>query len=210
TRAVQVLAQCRNLARRMHLKDDLTAAHLLMIPDLWRSATPDAALPVIQEPARRAVRLALAALDKMRRAEGSQLGGDLARRLRFLESQVQRIERRAPRAALRLRRQLLARIKELDLPSRPDPVRLEREIAVCITRGDISEELVRLRSHCSQFAQLAGTGRPAGRTLDFLIQEMLREVNTIGSKAGDTDIVRRVVALKAELERIREQVQNVE
>jgi uncharacterized protein (TIGR00255 family) len=122
-----------------------------------------------------------------------------------------RVRRLAPRSAERYRAQLLARIKAagLDTPALNDE-RLVKEVFLFADRSDISEELTRLESHFQQFNDCVKSKEPVGRTLDFLAQEMNREVNTLGSKANDSAISREVVLLKAELEKFREQVQNVE
>ena len=124
---------------------------------------------------------------------------------------VTQIRKRAPEVARRYRDQLRARIAEagLELPAEEDE-RLAKEVVYFADRSDISEELARLESHFKQFEDCRRSREPVGRTLDFLAQEMNREINTIGSKANDSLISRAVVTLKAELEKFREQAQNVE
>ena len=124
---------------------------------------------------------------------------------------VKRVQARAPKAVERYREQLLARIKTagLEAPGLGDE-RLVKEIFYFADRSDISEELTRLQSHFQQFDDCVKSSEPVGRMLDFLSQEINREINTVGSKANDGDISREVVSLKAELEKFREQVQNVE
>ena len=124
---------------------------------------------------------------------------------------VQRIKKQSPRCTERYRRQLIERIRSAGLPSpAADDERLLKEVVFFADRSDISEELTRLQSHFQQFGDCTKSNGPVGRTLDFLAQEMNREVNTIGSKANDALISREVVVLKAELEKFREQAQNVE
>jgi uncharacterized protein (TIGR00255 family) len=147
----------------------------------------------------------------MREREGQHLAGDLAKRIAIMRQATTRIQRHAPSVARRYREQLLERIKAagLDTPD-PEDDRLLKEVVYFADRSDITEELTRLQSHFQQFADCVKSREPVGRTLDFLAQEMNREVNTIGSKANDQLISREVVTLKAELERFREQAQNVE
>jgi uncharacterized protein (TIGR00255 family) len=147
----------------------------------------------------------------MREREGSWLAKDLTTRAARMRVGVGRVKRLAPRSAERYREQLLARIKAagLDSPAFNED-RLVKEVFLFADRSDISEELTRLESHFQQFNDCVKSKEPVGRTLDFLAQEMNREVNTLGSKANDSDISREVVLLKAELEKFREQVQNVE
>lgn len=147
----------------------------------------------------------------MREREGAFLGKDLKARVAVLRAGVSRVQALAPKVAERYREQLLARIKAagLEAPGLEDE-RLVKEIFYFADRSDVSEELTRLQSHFQQFDDCVKSGEPIGRTLDFLAQEINREINTLGSKANDSDISREVVLLKAELEKFREQVQNVE
>jgi uncharacterized protein (TIGR00255 family) len=159
----------------------------------------------------KALKLALLMLVKMREREGTHLAQDLAQRITLMRKAAARVQQQAPRVAKRYREQLLERIREAGLgaPSNEDE-RLLKEVVYFADRSDISEELTRLQSHFKQFQDCARSGEPVGRTLDFLAQEMNREINTIGSKANDSVISRDVVTLKAELEKFREQAQNVE
>jgi uncharacterized protein (TIGR00255 family) len=123
---------------------------------------------------------------------------------------VARIEARAPAVMAHHRRALLRRLKEAGVGMAADDDRLVRELAIFADRSDISEEMTRLKSHFAQAGAFLRGAEPAGRSLDFLAQEMFREINTAGNKAGDSAIAAAVVAFKAELERVREQVQNIE
>jgi len=159
----------------------------------------------------KALRTALDVMLKMREREGAWLARDLTARAARLRAGVKRVQRLAPRSAEQYRAQLLARIKAAGLAAPPlEDERLMKEIFLFADRSDISEELTRLESHFQQFNDCVKSKEPVGRTLDFLAQEMNREVNTLGSKANDSAISREVVLLKAELEKFREQVQNVE
>ncbi len=158
-----------------------------------------------------ALEVALTQLIQMREKEGSHLAEDLSMRLGVLRQAAAAVRERAPGVAEQYRRQLQERIAATGIVwSAEDGERLLKEVALFADRSDITEELTRLESHFVQFAQCLASREPVGRTLDFLAQELNREINTIGSKANDAAIAREVVTLKAELERIREQSQNLE
>jgi len=159
----------------------------------------------------KALKTALEGMVKMRMREGDHLRQDLAHRIAMMRKAAARIEKNAPGVSERYRKQLVERIKSagLDAPGADDE-RLLKEVVYFADRSDISEELSRLQSHFKQFDDCYRSKEPVGRMLDFLAQEMNREVNTIGSKANDSLISREVVTLKAELEKFREQAQNVE
>ncbi len=154
---------------------------------------------------------ALDELDGMRSVEGQALVKDMLRRLDILASLMKDIQMLSPLSVENARKRMAETLARL-LNERPDPVRLAQEMAILAERTDVTEELTRLSSHISQFhAMLAGAaGEPVGRKLDFLLQEMGREANTISSKAMDAQISYHVVNIKAELEKIREQAQNIE
>jgi uncharacterized protein (TIGR00255 family) len=154
---------------------------------------------------------AVASLRTMREQEGESLAGDIAGRLKAIDELVSAIRIRTPQVVEQARSRMTEALERI-LKEQPDPARVAQEIALLAERTDVTEEITRLGSHGGQFlALLRGTGRePVGRKLDFLIQEMGREVNTIASKALDAEISLQVVTIKAELEKIREQVQNIE
>jgi uncharacterized protein (TIGR00255 family) len=153
---------------------------------------------------------ALSGLEAMRAREGEALARDLEGRLAELGALVGRVEALAPQSIDHYRARLQERIQEVARGFIPDPARLAQEVALFADRMDISEEITRLRSHLSQTRALVRGDEPAGRKMEFLVQEMHREANTIGSKSQSAEIATLVVALKAEIERMREQVQNVE
>lgn len=158
-----------------------------------------------------AIGAALASLDEMRAAEGSHLASELAERLRTVRTLLAELARHGPallEAQEKRLQQRLARL--LGGIDAVDPARLALEVAILVDRCDTTEELVRLESHFDQFEALLTAPGPSGRKLDFLLQEMGRETNTIGAKCQDATLSHLVVALKAEVERLREQVQNVE
>lgn len=157
-----------------------------------------------------AAREALAALRAQRAAEGARLAADLRARLERIEAEVAAIETRAPMRLAAERARLRAAVAELVGAATVDETRLLQEIVLLAERWDIAEEIVRLRAHLAAARAWLEEDRPLGKRLGFLLQEMGREVNTIGAKANDADIAHRVVALKEELERVREQVENIE
>ena len=142
--------------------------------------------------------------------EGANLKADVLGKLDVLEQFRLRIAEHAPSVPVRLREAMLKRLADADLSVSADDERIIREVALFADKCDISEEITRLSSHFDQFRTLCGSSAPAGRPLDFLCQEIFREFNTIGSKANDSTLAHLVVAAKTELEKIREQVQNIE
>jgi uncharacterized protein (TIGR00255 family) len=154
---------------------------------------------------------ALESLDGMKRMEGSALAKDIQNRMSAMEKTLSTIEETAPEAVTKMRNKLKERMEEIFSSSEQLDERLLREVALFAERVDIAEEITRFRSHLSQFrSYLHEKTGPFGRKMDFLIQEMGREINTIGSKAMDARISHLVVEIKAELEKVREQVQNIE
>lgn len=181
------------------------------IPDLFVSDV-EREMDRLHAATRTAFEAAITALDGMRRKEGAALRDDLVRRLDRVKTLAREVEKRAPevidahRKRLRDRAERLRAATELEV----DAARLEQEIAMFAERSDVCEELTRLDSHCAQFSSLLQTEEPIGRRLDFLLQEMAREANTVGAKSPDAPIAHAIVEVKAEIERMREQVQNVE
>ena len=212
--AAQYVAAARRLGETHGLVCELTASDLLGMPGVTRfveSELPDeefvAALAA-------AVEAALRGVDEMRVAEGAALAADLEARLARIEGLVDFFEQRAELVLEAAVERLRRRTDQIRQEAGPvDDARLHQEIVIAADRLDINEELTRLRSHVEQFRSIVrgdGEGEPVGRRLDFLMQEMGREANTVGSKANDAPLAHNVVELKTELERIREQVQNVE
>jgi uncharacterized protein (TIGR00255 family) len=157
-----------------------------------------------------ALATALTEMLAMREREGIALARDIEGRLAIVEAIAQRLAEAAPRTLETYRARLAERVAELSRGLAPDPVRLATEVALFADRTDVTEELTRLGSHVAQMRGLLASGEPAGRKMDFLVQEMHREANTVGSKSQSAEAASAVVLLKAELERVREQVQNVE
>jgi len=159
---------------------------------------------------RQALDQALSAHDELRRQEGAALARDLNARLDSIEQHAQAVRELAPLSVEAVRDRLAVRVAELSRGTVVDPARLAQEVAFFADRTDVTEELTRLASHLQQMRAMLKQDAPSGRKLDFLLQETNREVNTVGSKAQHAGIASHVVELKAELERIREQVQNIE
>lgn len=183
---------------------DVVRLYVATVRDSAPSVTPDPAA------LRKALRSALQALEAMRAREGAHLARELTRLLARFSREVAAIAKLAPGVTAGHREAMRARLEALDAAFAADDSRLGRELALFADRSDITEELSRLESHIAQFRSALGAEESSGRTLDFLAQEMFRECNTIGSKANSAAVTRCVVTAKTELERIREQVQNVE
>jgi uncharacterized protein (TIGR00255 family) len=204
------LRAIRKLQRQTKLNGPITLETILRAPGVLKLAEStmdaDAMWPSVEV----ALKKALTQLVKMREKEGKFLAADLARRLEVLAAGLAAIRQAAPETVKRYREQLHARVKEAGLEVPLDDERLAKEVVLFADRCDISEETTRLDSHLQQFRDCLKSSEPVGRTLDFLAQEMNREINTIGSKANAAEISQHVVRMKAELEKIREQVQNIE
>jgi uncharacterized protein (TIGR00255 family) len=149
-------------------------------------------------------------LNAMKAREGHALKDDLEHRLKIVRVELDRVNARAPLRPMEARERLMGRLQGLLADVEMDPIRIAQEVALMADRLDCTEECVRLAAHLDQFRSLVEGPELAGRKLNFLLQEMNREANTIGSKANDVDIAHAVVVIKEELERLREQVQNVE
>ncbi len=153
---------------------------------------------------------ALSMLVNMRQDEGISLFSDMQMRLRAIQETMETIRLRAPQVVLEYQKRLSDRIKELTAGFELDAARLAQEVAIMADRSDITEEIVRMQSHIGQFEALLQSDEAEGRKIDFLLQEMNREINTIGSKGNDVEIARLVIEAKSELGKLREQAQNIE
>ena len=207
-------AYARELARlskQLNLPGPVTLDHLVRAPGVFQTDEQIVEEENFGPAVGKALEKALVALVKMREREGADLARDLAKRVAIMRQAAASVRKHAPAVAQRYRQQLVERIRGagLEAPGADDD-RLLKEVVYFADRSDISEELTRLQSHFQQFQDCLKAREPVGRTLDFLAQEMNREINTIGAKANDVLISREVVTLKAELEKFREQAQNVE
>jgi uncharacterized protein (TIGR00255 family) len=199
------------LAKELQLEGAVSLDLLMRAPGVLQSNEEMADAEDFWPAVQKALEQALAMMVKMREREGGHLRKDLCGRITAMRRSVQRVQKQAPMVQKRYREQLLARIKSAGLDDLAlDEERLMKEIFFFADRSDISEELTRLESHFQQFDAYLESKEPVGRALDFLAQEMNREVNTIGAKANDSLISKEVVVLKTELEKFREQAQNVE
>ena len=200
----------QKLQKQINLNGSLTLDTILRAPGVLKLAESMVDAEAMWSGVEAALRKALVQMVKMREREGKFLAADLARRLDTIATGVELIRKVAPEAVKRYREQLHARVKEAGLNVPLDDERLVKEVVIFADRCDITEELTRLASHLSQFREQLQADEPVGRTLDFLAQEMNREINTVGSKANAAEVSQQVVKMKAELEKIREQVQNIE
>ena len=199
----------RELAVRYNLDGELRVGDLVRLPDLW-SGKAQTADETVEEILREALTSAVDGLVATRDAEGQALCADLRERLAIIARVVASIKVETASVPAAIREKLTARVEELFGSAEYDPQRLAQEIAYMAERADVTEECVRLTIHREQFEEALDAERAVGRRLNFLLQEMNREANTIGSKSATAEVSTMVVTLKEELERIREQVQNIE
>jgi len=209
-RAAETVGRLRRAAKKLNLADDLGASVLLQIPGLIKMPSAEQNPEGILQTLDKALIAALKKLNAMRMREGKTLEIDLLARLKLLEQMLAVIKSRAPQITSGYRKKLFSGLESAGLKNLAADERIIKEIALFAERSDISEEITRLASHIQQFKKILRSGEPAGRPLDFLAQEFFREINTIGAKANDLKTTGQVVAFKTELERIREQIQNVE
>ncbi len=199
-----------DLQKELGVGGEITIETILRAPGVLRTpeeqTTPEVAWPHIEI----ALKTALGELMKMREAEGRNLAKDLEKRIKFVRDAVKKVRKIVPGVVKRYRQTLQERIHRagIDLPI--DDERLVKEVVVFADKSDITEELTRLDSHFEQFAAHLKKDEAVGRTLEFMCQEIAREFNTMGSKANDIEISQLVVACKAEMEKVREQIQNIE
>jgi uncharacterized protein (TIGR00255 family) len=198
------------LQKELSAPGEITIGTILQAPGVMRAPEEAIKSDEAWPPVEKALRAALVELVKMREREGKHLAKDLIHRLKAMRKTLKEIRALHPDVVKKYRAALLERIEKAGLPIAVDDERLIKEISFFADRSDISEELTRLESHLAQFAHHLRKNEPVGRTLEFITQEIFREVNTLGSKANDAGISQRVVTLKAELEKIREQIQNLE
>jgi uncharacterized protein YicC (UPF0701 family) len=194
---VHVSVDFRAVSSRKLVVDHALARQLYLAQVLW---------PAIEE----ALDSALANLEQMRITEGESLGRDILQRIQLIEVWVEQIRSRLPALLADYRQKLEARINRYFGDLEIEPTRLAQEVVLFAERSDVSEEMTRLHTHLGEFKRLLQVQDPVGRKLDFLLQEMNREINTTSSKIADSDVVALVVDIKSELERIREQTQNIE
>ena len=198
------------LADRFGLNKNIDLSVLAAIEDIFVVTESEEDTDLLTRLVTDALDQALATLLQMRQKEGSFLVDDILKRTSLINTILDEIESRSLLVVEEYRIKLEARLKELLKTTELDENRFSTEVAYYADRSNITEEIIRLRSHISQLKQTMDKGGSVGRKLDFIIQEMNREINTIGSKSGDVEITNRVVEVKSEIEKIREQIQNIE
>ncbi len=208
--AEQYFRALQTLIEKFGLKGEISLDHLAGAKDLItaREAVEDVEpywseiVPVVKQ--------AIQDMDRMKQNEGAVLGRDIGQRLNRISQLIEEVRISFPLTLKVYQDRLKERLRTLLDGTELDPGRLQQEIAYWVERTDITEEMVRLESHLAQFRALLGGAEPVGRKMDFLLQEIHREVNTVSSKANDAETSQKAVEMKSELEKIREQVQNIE
>ena len=199
------------IMKELDIEDSIKLSHILSVSEIIKTERKELDEDITWNCLSTAIEMALDNVINMRINEGINLKNDMETQLIKIEGMIKEIEERSPLVVLEYKEKLKDRIVEiLDGDCNIDEERINYEVAFFADKSDINEEIVRLKSHIKQFSRSLEEEKPIGRKLDFLTQEMNREVNTIGSKANDLIICNNVVDIKSELEKIREQVQNVE
>lgn len=210
TLATEYINAAKLLRAEFMLEDDYNVTALLRTPDVVTVSVPEDDREEVESLTKEAVAEALKKLDTMRKTEGEGIYKDLMSLIGNLEKYLESVVLRAPLVVAEYKKNMLARVKELMDGYTPDEARVLNEVAFFADKADINEEISRLGSHINQFKAICAENVPQGRRLDFLTQEMVREVNTMGSKSNDITLTGYVVAMKNEVEKIKEQVRNVE
>jgi len=200
----------KELARTYGLQDDISVSLLSRFPEVLVAEKAEDDVEQMAKDICGVLDRALLDFDQMRTREGGRLKDDILSRAATIEGKVALVEERSPETVSEYRTRLESRMNEVLSNAQIDPARILTEAAIFADKVAVDEETVRLRSHISQLREMLEKGGAIGRKLDFLIQEFNREANTIGSKCSDIEIARHVVDVKAEIEKIREQVQNLE
>ncbi|MBS7262902.1 MAG: YicC family protein [Eubacteriales bacterium] len=205
------LAAFASISKKHRLKNDIKTSDILRLGDVFSVTKAQDDREAVSRLVAEAARSAAEQIALMRKKEGEKLRDDLLGKLSELEKKLEKVKERAPKVVEEYRNKLSERIAELCAPgAAADPQRLAQEVAIFADKAAIDEEIVRLSAHIGHMRDTFELDEPVGRKLDFLTQEMNREVNTIGSKANDLELVNLVVSMKNDLEKIREQVQNIE
>ena len=208
--AVQYAAALNELAEVCGAEAKVTPEQMSRFPDVLTVTKADEDLETVSADLCAVAEQALEAYNAMRAVEGRKLAEDIGNRLTYIEDYTAQVEKRSPETVAEYRAKLTARMEEVLQSTTIDPQRILQEAAIYADKVAVDEETVRLRSHIAQYRSILELDEPVGRKLDFLTQELNRETNTIGSKCQDLDITRTVVDMKAEIEKIREQIQNLE
>lgn len=200
----------RSIKDSIGVADDLSLSHLLRIPDAFTVKKTEEDEEAIWQEVKATAEEALSGFIAMRETEGKKLSGDIVLKLDEIESDVNKVSERSEEATRAYRERLYNKLREVLEDKNIDEQRILTEAAIFADKTAVDEEIVRLRSHISQYRGLLELDEPIGKRLDFLIQEFNREVNTIGSKCSDLEITKLVLEMKAAIEKIREQIQNIE
>ena len=208
--AGQYITALRALGEEYALPDDLTLSTVCRLPDIFTLCRGEEDEEELAADVLSVLQKALEQFVAMRETEGERLKADVLSRLLTMEEHLSFVEERSPQTVAEYRARLTAKLTELLNGAVPDENRILTEVGIIADRLAVDEETVRLRSHFAQLRKILESTEPVGRKLDFLVQEMNREVNTTGSKCSDLEITKTVVDLKSEIEKIREQIQNVE
>lgn len=208
--ASEYVSAAKRLRAEFRLEDDFDVTALMRTPEVITVSVPDDDRDTVAELARLATSEALDKLEQMRLTEGKSIYDDLDRLVGNLDSYLKLAASRAPQVVLDFKKNIEARVRELLDGREVDEAKLLNEVAFFADKADINEEISRLGSHIAQFRTICKETVPQGRRLDFLSQEMVREVNTMGSKSNDLTLTGYVVAMKNEVEKIKEQIRNVE
>jgi uncharacterized protein (TIGR00255 family) len=193
-----------------HLQEPITLKSLTVFRDIFTPPSETQLSADFLDQVEKALQEALSMLGNMRQDEGIVLYSDMEMRLKVITEILETIRVRSPQVVLEYQKRLADRIKELTAGYALDDARLAQEVAIMADRCDITEEIVRMQSHIGQFEALLQSDDAEGKKIDFLLQEMNREINTIGSKSNDAEITRQVIEAKSELGKLREQAQNIE
>ena len=204
------ISALHNLAKTYRLKDDIKASSVIGNSEIFSLKKHDVDEEALSTAVIETAKVAIDNFIKMRADEGERLVNDVKSRAEYILDQVAFIEERSPETVKEYRERIEVKIKELIGDVHIDEQRLLTETAIFADKVAVAEETVRLRSHIGELCSLFETGGAIGRKLDFIVQEMNRETNTIGSKAQDIAITKKVVDIKSEIEKIREQIQNIE
>ena len=208
--AGQYITALQALGEEYALPDDLTLSTVCRLPDIFTLCRGEEDEEELAADVLSVLQKALEQFVAMRETEGERLKADVLSRLLTMEEHLSFVEERSPQTVAEYRARLTAKLTELLNGAVPDENRILTEVGIIADRLAVDEETVRLRSHFAQLRKILESTEPVGRKLDFLVQEMNRETNTIGSKCSDTAIAGHVVEMKSELEKIREQIQNIE
>ncbi len=204
---IDVLKELRD---KFNLSDDISVSSVARYTDIFKTERREEDEDKLWELVKSVMADAVDAFVAMRAREGERIEKDLRERIAYMSELARQVDERSPETVAEYRDKLYAKIKELLDDREVDEARILTEVAIFADKVAVNEETVRLSSHFEEFYSILDSGEPAGRKLDFLIQEINREVNTIGSKANDIEIAKIVVTLKGEIEKLREQIQNIE